>query len=161
MSLQVLLIRHATAEVLPNQVDKDRALTKEGRTNMKQYVSTVKKFVDDIDYLVSSPLLRAVQTADIVYQTYSKAKREVLPSLADGQLALTLKYLQENAARNTLVALVGHEPTLGELGTLLLTGQAATWMPMKKGGMCLLNFEDKIEVGQATLRWLLMPKIMR
>ncbi len=161
MSLQVLLIRHATAETLPSQPDKSRALTETGKADMQQYVGTVKNFVDKIDCLASSPLLRAVQTADIVHQTYSMATRNILPSLADGQLATILTYLQENAGKYKTIALVGHEPSLGELSTWLLTAQAGNWMPLKKGGMCLLNFNTAIEAGHATISWLLTPKIMR
>jgi phosphohistidine phosphatase len=59
------------------------------------------------------------------------------------------------------IALVGHEPDLGELATWLLSGRLDNWMPLKKGGTCLLEFIDEVEAGEAELCWLLKPKQLR
>jgi phosphohistidine phosphatase len=62
---------------------------------------------------------------------------------------------------NASVALVGHEPQLGVLISWLLSGRQQSFVKLKKGSACLLEFAGEIESGGATLLWMLKPSQLR
>lgn len=159
--MQIILIRHAPAQAQA-QADELRPLSEQGIIKMRHNIIGLKKNVPSIQTIAHSPLQRAQQTAELLISAYPKAHQETLPALAPGGLSMAvLAYLQEQAETTLTMALVGHEPDLGELATWLLTGHRAHWLPLKKGGACLLAFWGKIEVGQAQLCWLLKPRQLR
>jgi phosphohistidine phosphatase len=71
-----------------------------------------------------------------------------------------LTWLAEHP-RTSAVALVGHEPDLGEWLGLMLTGKSRGFAEFKKGSCALVEFEDKAEAGEGTLLWLLAPGQLR
>lgn len=159
--MQLLLIRHAIAEdstsFIP-QADAARVLTVEGQAKMQKAVKGLIQQINIIHYLISSPLVRAQQTADIVASVFPTAIRETLSLLSPGgSFHGILDYLQQYQATDT-VALVGHEADLGELGAWLLSGYRANWLPLKKGSVYLLEFNHQLEPGNAVLRWALTSK---
>jgi len=159
--MQVVLIRHAPAQTQA-QADELRSLSESGIIKMQHNIVGLKKNIPHIQIIAHSPLRRAQQTAELLISAYPKAHQETLPALTPGGLSMAvLAYLQEQAETSLTVALVGHEPDLGELGSWLLTGHRAHWLPLKKGGACLLTFLGKIEVGHAELCWLLRPRQLR
>ncbi len=165
--MQVLIIRHAPAldrSEFSNtsQSDDLRPLSSQGEAKMRDNIQGLQCLLAEIDTIVESPLIRAQQTAELVAFAYPKAQRKTLADLAPGGSELAvLDYLQKNAKTMRTIALVGHEPDLGELATWLLSGRLDNWMPLKKGGVCLLEFIDEVEAGEAELCWLLKPKQLR
>lgn len=165
--MQVLLIRHAIAEdytifSLSGQSDDLRPLTTKGKTKMRKGIRGLQRLIPQIHWIISSPLRRAVQTADLVAQSYPDAHREVLSALAPrGSTTTILDYLQGHSGTTHIVALVGHEPHLGELATWLLSEHVESWLPLRKGSVCLLEFSGEVVAGQADLQWLLTPKQLR
>jgi len=165
--MQVLIVRHAPAAdreefAKTGQSDDLRPLTNRGKTKMIHNINGLTKIVPTIDRVAASPLIRAQQTAGLLASVYPNAVRETQPALAPGSSEEeVLAYLQKHAQTEQTIALVGHEPDLGALATWLLTGDADTWMPLKKGSACLLEFIDEVEAGQAELCWMLRPKQMR
>jgi phosphohistidine phosphatase len=165
--MQVLIIRHAPAEdrevfALSGQPDQLRPLTNKGKDKMRQNVKGLQRIVSKIDRIAESPLVRAQQTAGLLAAAYSSAIRDNLPALApDGSMSEVLSYLQKYAQTTQVIALVGHEPDLGELVTWLLSGKANVWMPLKKGAACLIEFPDEVQAGEAELFWMLRPKLLR
>lgn len=164
--MQLLLIRHAIAEDrdifgktgLP---DEQRPLTAMGEDKMLKAARGLAYLLPDVDALVSSPLTRAVQTADILAEIYPLAQREQLAVLSPGSSPqLLLDWLGEQEQKQTLV-LIGHEPELGMLAAYLLTGQVFDFMPMKKGSAALLHFKNPPRAGGAQLRWSLTPRQLR
>ncbi len=164
--MQLLIVRHAIAEerddfALTGKPDDLRPLTNKGRNKMRKNVRGLLKLVPHINLIATSPLVRAMQTTEIVAKEYFNPPQETLPALAPrGAAQSVLAWLQQQPTHD-LVALVGHEPELGELATWLLSGKPDTWLPMKKGGMCLLDFPDKIAPAEADLCWLLTPAQLR
>ncbi len=159
--MQVLIIRHADAE---NQAKTDelRPLSSKGKADMWENAQGLKQIVPQIDRIAHSPLLRAQQTAEIIAQIYLEVPMEILHPLAPGHsMTAILTYLQQQAQIAPIIALVGHEPSLGQLANWLLTGQVGQWMPLKKGAVCSLEFPNQIEVGQAILNWMFRPKQLR
>jgi phosphohistidine phosphatase len=115
------------------------------------------------DELVSSPYLRARQTADIVAQALGLAEGPRLsPLLApDGNPRDLIEELRGDRSAAQHVVLVGHEPYLSRLISTLLTGHQNLPVAMKKGGLCTLDI-DKLRFGRcARLAWLLTPRQLR
>ena len=159
--MQVLIIRHADAEN-EAKTDELRPLSAKGKTDMRENAQGLKKIMPQIDRIAHSPLVRAQQTAEIIAQVYSATPLEILPPLAPGHsMTAILTYLQQQSPTASVIALVGHEPTLGQLASWLLTEQVGHWMPLKKGAVCSLEFPNQVEIGQAILTWMFRPKQLR
>jgi len=164
--VRVVLIRHAIAQdrevfARRHKSDDARPLTAEGRRRMAAAAQGVRSLVPTLDVVASSPLKRAVETAEIVARAYERNGVERLGSLAPGGSPEdVLEWLQAHA-ESASVALVGHEPDLSELASWLLLDSVAPLFAFKKGGACLLEFGDAIEAGEAVMCWLLQPKHLR
>ncbi len=165
--MQVVMIRHAPAEereafASTGQPDELRPLSKKGIAKMRHAIQGLQTIVPRIETIVTSPLKRAQETAELLLQVYSYTHYEQLPALAPLSSGQTvLKYLQDYAQTSHTIALIGHEPDLGQLATWWLTGHSGPWLPLKKGGICLVEFPNEVQAGQATLSWLLTPKQLR
>jgi len=59
------------------------------------------------------------------------------------------------------IALVGHEPDLGELAGLIISGEDQVALPLRKGGVCCINITETVPTFKGTLVWLLTPKQLR
>jgi phosphohistidine phosphatase len=158
--MDVLLIRHGIAQdreafALRGLSDELRELTPKGKRKMRDAALGLKYLVPSLHALASSPLLRAVQTTDIVMDIYGSSSRVLLPSLSPrGERQDVLAWLWQHP-RQESVALIGHEPDLGELASWLLTGHVGLYLPLKKGGACLLKWDEQVIVGQGKLAWFL------
>jgi len=159
--MQILIIRHAPAAdreefILSGQADELRPLTDKGKEKMRKAVPGIYCLVPKLQAIASSPFLRAQQTADLLATAYPHIQRDILPALVPlGAMTQVLSYLQDHAHTTHTIALVGHEPDLGQLATWLLTNQADDWFPLKKGAACFLEFEENVQPGEAVLRWAL------
>jgi phosphohistidine phosphatase len=112
------------------------------------------------DLLAASPAVRAWETAEIVARAFGDLEIEEAPALAPGQsTAAVAGWLREIADRGRSVAIVGHEPGLGLLVSWLLAGGGA-FVPLRKGGACLLELEC-VESASAELLWSVTPRQLR
>lgn len=135
----VYLLRHGDAEDLGAEgprTDEERALTAAGVDKLKSACALYKKAVKDPDRIVSSPLVRALESAKILAEALHHGREiersELLVPSARPVRALEL--LQGELVPGTAaVVLVGHEPHLGNLLGLLLTGSDRACVPFKKG----------------------------
>jgi phosphohistidine phosphatase len=162
--MQLLVIRHAiaqTREEFAGDDDAVRPLTADGRRQMKRAAKGLRYVVADIDLLGSSPLLRAMQTAEIVADAYGGADITTVTALEPGSAPETFVTWLRKQREAEVVAVVGHEPHLGTLVTWLLTGLDEPRVPLKKGGACMLDFTALPRKGGATLRWALTPAVLR
>lgn len=164
--MKLLVIRHAIAEdreefASTGGSDARRPLARRGRSRMKRGARGIRSLVPTLDVLGTSPLVRAAQTAEIVAAAYGDLVIETVPDLSP-QRALEglLPWLQSHPAEAT-VAAVGHEPHLGQLVGWLLTGGSESFLELKKGAACLLEFDDAPAPGGAILLWALAPSQLR
>jgi len=163
--MRVLLVRHAIAQdrevwARRHRSDDSRPLTAEGRRRMVAAARGLRALVPDLETVASSPLKRAVETAEILTRAYDGHQVERLPALSPGGGAEdVLEWLRGCGAQ--CVALVGHEPDLSSLASWLLLDAVAPLFTLKKGGACLDEFGETLEAGEGTLRWLLQPKHLR
>lgn len=170
--MNLLVIRHAIAEdkeafAASGRSDDQRPLTKEGRSKMRRAAEGLRLACPRVVVLASSPLLRARETADIVAPVFGISKVEVVDALRpDRPFEELTAWLRRRAAPNgetvdTTVAVVGHEPHLSGLVTWLMTATTESRIELKKGGACLLRFDDAVAAGAAVLRWALTPAQLR
>lgn len=159
--MELLVIRHGAAMdkdefAKTGQSDDSRPLTSAGMEEMKQIARGLRELVKKIDLLATSPLVRAVQTAEIVGDAYDVAVDQTTTSLSpDSDPAEFEKWCTDLDVKR--VAVVGHEPHLTALVTWLLTGEDDAIIDLKKGGSCLLEFDSAITSGAGMLKWLMTP----
>src|SRR5205085_10060318 len=138
--------RHAIAEdrvafAQTGADDDQRPVTEEGARKMRRAAAGLRSIVPSIDLLAASPLVRAVQTAGIVAAVYGAVEPQVTPTLTPGSRpSAFLHWLQHQPG--DVIAAVGHEPDLGILASWLVSGVAESWLPLKKGASCFLEFSE-------------------
>lgn len=160
--MKVYVVRHAEAETQrPGQRDAERALTQDGRAEFEQVVAGLGSLGIRLDRILSSPLLRARQTAEILARALpGPAPTEIEALAPGGSFEAVFRALHDRPSAAG-VALVGHEPALGALVSLAATGIASDGIPLKKGGVAYLKFAAGTRPQGATLGWLLTPKQLR
>lgn len=156
------ILRHAIAEVRDENAYPDdslRPLTAKGKKKMVKIAENLRDMGVQIDLILTSPYVRAHETAGIVQEAFALKKKQLVFSdhLAPSGFAKDLiAEINENYPLENLM-LVGHEPYLSELIAVLVSGNPAMSVTMKKGGLCCLS-ADKLAYEQcATLEWLLTP----
>jgi phosphohistidine phosphatase len=159
---EIYLIRHAIAEergdAWPD--DSKRPLTSDGADRMKKAARGLARLDVAIDVVITSPLVRARQTAEIVAGILEPHPSIVtIDSLAPGGgYAAIVADLQKHARRARL-ALVGHEPGIGELAARLIGSRHP--VPFKKGAVCRIDVDEIPPTGPGDLRWMATPRILR
>ena len=159
---ELYLIRHGLAEERGDAWPDDtkRPLTDEGLSRMRRVARGLVRLGVSLEVVLSSPLVRARQTAEIVASGLDPRPSLVnVDSLApDGTYAAVVADL-EKQARKTRIALVGHEPAIGELAARLIGSRHP--IEFKKGAVCRIDVDDLPPAGPGDLRWMLTPKILR
>ncbi|HXG89991.1 MAG TPA: phosphohistidine phosphatase SixA [Vicinamibacterales bacterium] len=162
-TIELFLVRHAVAaEQGPNYPDdRDRPLTSEGVQRFKQVVEGMKDFDVKLELVLTSPLVRATHTAELLVAGIGgKPRLETLEALSPGgRMAQVLEAVGKYSKRAKHIALVGHEPDLGELAVRLLRSRGT--IEFKKGAVCCLELDGAMPTGPGTLRWLLPPRALR
>jgi phosphohistidine phosphatase len=165
---QLLLLRHGIAEERrPDRDDEARALTARGRRRSRAVLRRARDLGLSAERMISSPLVRALQTAEIALAVSLADRLETDPALAPGAdpLPLLRRWLepagQEAPSR---LLLVGHEPDLGHLAARLI-GAPPGSIALRKAGLALLSFAGRPAregqlAGVADLRLLLSPRVL-
>jgi phosphohistidine phosphatase len=163
--MDVLLVRHAIAENRdPNQWPDDavRPLTIDGARSFRRAARGLRRVAADVDHVLSSPYTRAAQTAEILHVVTGWPPAELRTELAARSAPADAVELLINLGASAAVALVGHEPFLSSLASLLLTGDGdGVQILLKKGGVVCLRCARECEPGQAVLSWHVTPKLLR
>jgi phosphohistidine phosphatase len=142
--------------------DSDRPLTPKGERKLWQISEAMEALKLSFDMILASPYLRARQTADVVAEALGARKRlEFDESLTPGGNSKDLiELIRDRRPPPESVLLVGHEPYLSQLVSMLISGGAQAAIELKKGGLCKLEV-DLLRNGRcASLAWLLTPKQM-
>ena len=160
--MKVLLVRHAPAvkSGTGGVRDHDRPLTRRGRRRFRLAARGLARIAGRPDVLLTSPLIRARQTADITARAFGRVAPRIEPALGEDDVDVLVTTLKRFPADAT-VALVGHEPALsGLLAHLIGMHQGENRFAFKKGGAALVNLPEGPSVpGQ--LLWFVKPRILR
>lgn len=161
-SYELYLIRHGVAEergeAWPD--DTKRPLTDRGVSRLRKEARGLARVGVAFDVMLTSPLVRARQTADAVAAAFEpRPPIVVADSLAPGGSYQSVLADLEKQARRGRIALVGHEPGIGDLAARLIGSRHA--IEFKKGAVCRIDFETLPPAGPGALRWFLTPKLLR
>jgi len=143
--------------------DAARPLTPKGKKQLRSIAAALRAMELHFNVILSSPLVRARQTAEIIAAELKLTKRlaltdELKPGGDAKKLAQKINGLKSGPEN---VLLVGHEPDFSEWISLLVTGNGSAGFALKKGGLAKLEVE-KLRAGKcATLAWLLTPAQMK
>lgn len=163
MSLELYFLRHAIAAERGegDYSEEERPLTEKGRLKMVAAIHGMHRLELKLDGLLSSPLTRAVQTAELVRQhlPYGGAL-EIQEDLApSGSLKPFLEKIGRREGKRFM--LVGHEPNLSSWIRSLLNCGRRGGLLLKKGGLCRLDLERASETASSELIYLLQPRQLR
>jgi len=159
--MHLLIVRHAIAvdRGTPGIPDAERPLTPEGIERFEQAAAGLARLVDRPDALLTSPLLRARQTAEIAAAAWGRIEPTDTPALAGGTFADHAKVLDAYAPEATVVV-VGHEPYVSDLLGRLLGSRDTERLSFRKGGAALVEIRGRL-AGGGHLVWFLPPKVLR
>ncbi len=140
--------------------DASRPLTPKGRKQLKKITGAMRRMELEFDLILSSPCLRARETAELVSGKKQKKRLAFSDSLKPGGSGKNLVH-QLGKLDHEKILLVGHEPDLSRLISLLIAGEESISIDFKKSGLCKLEIV-KLRYGRcATLAWLLTPGQMK
>lgn len=158
--MELYILRHGLAEERSHSGrDRDRALTPDGRERTRSAGKALRKMDAGFDLVLSSPFVRAWQTAEIVVEELGCGnKLQKCEALSSGApIEEVFDALKKVEGNYQSVLLVGHEPDLSQLISALLSGGPDLAITMKKGGLAKLSCMTT-DPGSARLEWLLTPK---
>jgi phosphohistidine phosphatase len=159
---ELFLVRHAIAAERGDEWrdDTKRPLTETGITRFKEVVKGLAWLDVEIDEIFTSPLVRAQQTAKLLAQGLAgKASVKTLDALSPGNQPRAVMNELAGSAKRRRIALVGHEPDLGELAAHLLGSPRS--LVFKKGGICQIAVQGLTSRRPGELVWFLPPKVLR
>jgi phosphohistidine phosphatase len=159
---ELYLVRHALAAERGDDWPDDtkRPLTATGASRFGEVVDGLAWLGVEIDEIFSSPLVRAKQTADLLSARLPQHPPvKILDELAPGHDTARVVAELAKRVKRRRVAMVGHEPDLGELAASLIGAKRA--LPFRKGGVCRIDVEGLGSVRSGGLIWFLTPKILR
>jgi phosphohistidine phosphatase len=161
--MDLYFLRHAkAAERDSTQFPDDtlRPLTPEGEKRMRRGAKAMREMELSFDLILSSPWLRAKQTAQIVADVLGAQKKLHFSDALTADAAPELIIAQLRARHRNLdsVLLVGHEPHLSSVISVLLIGNESLPFNFRKGGLCKLSVDWSSKKPGAVLEWALTPK---
>jgi phosphohistidine phosphatase len=161
--IELYLVLHAIAADRGPEYpdDRRRPLTPEGTARWRKAVKGLRAMGMEVDLVLTSPLLRARDTADLLAAGLAGTPpvEESVALEPGGQPAEITQVVARLGRRHRRLALVGHEPDLGELAARLLRARGA--VEFKKGAVCRIDVDVATPGGPGTLRWFLPPRVLR
>lgn len=162
MALQLYLIRHGVAAERGPEYPDDakRPLTSQGMAALKREAKALNELDVSFDVIITSPLVRTRQTAEILAEELADTPPVTTSnSLTPEGTPDDVMHELEKHQRKRRIALVGHEPNIGQLAGRLLGTRAP--IEFKKGAICRIDFDELPPDGVGQLRWLLPPRVLK
>ena len=158
--MNLFLLRHGIAVEsgsFEGGSDAERPLSPEGIKKMRNIARGMKALDMSFDLILSSPYVRARETAEIVAREFGSVPEFTARLKVGGDPAALVEEVAARARAMEDVLLVGHEPQLSRLISYLLAGNSGLSVTMKKGGLCKLDVPRLAYARSASLEWLLTP----
>jgi phosphohistidine phosphatase len=163
--VDVYLVRHAIAhrrDVVRWANDDERPLTAQGIARFRSAARGLGRIVREVEVVLASPYTRAWETAEILHDEIAWPVPERCPDLEASRAPGAALDVLLGVRDRSSAALVGHEPQLSRLASLLLSGEEnAINLELKKGGVALLALAGDPAPGGALLRWSVTPRVLR
>jgi len=163
--MRLYIVRHAIASPhgTPGVQEDDRALTDEGVQKMREAAAGLRALDYIPEMVLSSPLLRARQTAELLLEVFGKGielkiTHSLTPSGSRQELYRELAIYDKKVKA---VMLVGHQPSLGEIAGEIAWGSADHYVEFKKGGVCAIDLDSVRGIPKGKMVSLLTPSILR
>lgn len=159
--MRLIIIRHAIAvdRGTPDIPDDERPLTRRGERRFRDAARGLARIEKRPDVLLTSPLPRAKQTADIAAAAWGKVKPKKTDVLAGGSFT-EIAGILDKLPPEALVAVVGHEPDVSELLSAILGSKDAAAFTFKKGGVAVVDVPGPLGQG-GSLVWAMPPRLLR
>ena len=161
--MELYIVRHAWAEPAgdPQWPDEKRPLTAEGRLRFAELVAKLAKRDFSPQLIATSPLLRCVETAQIIAENLPDPPQVVLRGelVPGSNLGGLVEWTVKQMAHYERIAWVGHAPDVGQMTAALMGGRDGL-IHFGKGAMAALRFDDRPGRGSGELRWLLSAKVL-
>lgn len=153
--MDLILWRHAEAyDAEPGESDMDRALTPKGQKQARRMADWLTAQLPEGCKVLVSPAVRALQTAEPL-----KRKFKIIQELAPGADAEDLLQAANWPNSKEPVLVVGHQPTLGQVAALLMSGQPQDW-EMKKANAWWLVQRDPQDPYSLYLKAVMAPDLV-
>ena len=160
--LELYLVRHAVAaESGPDWPDDAaRPLTPDGASKFRKAVEGLAAYGVEVDLILTSPLLRCRQTAELLADGLpGKPRVQAIDALAPGGGHTAVIAEMTRIARRPRIALVGHEPDIGHLAAKLIGLRRA--IEFRKGSVCRIDVDSLPPGAPGKLRWFATPRMLR
>lgn len=141
--------------------DVERPLTPDGSKRFRAAARGIRSLGIDVDAVLSSRFARAWSTAEILHEDAGWPAPEACEELEpDAEPRASVDAIAQRSESS--LAVVGHEPHLSRLTSLLVSGEPdAVSLELKKGGVVFVEIAGNLEPGAGMLRWSVSPKILR
>jgi phosphohistidine phosphatase len=162
--MNLYILRHAEAEKeAESGGDEARRLIARGRERTREAAAGMRAMGLRFSAILTSPLARAAETADIVAAAYANdPSPQVLPALSGGIAPSEVLAAMAPFSRYESLLIVGHEPQLSGLVSLLLGGSTdIVHVRFKKGACVALELPNRFERGGAELKWMMTQRQLR
>lgn len=164
MSVEIYLVRHGiAADRGEYATDEERPLTEEGDRKTRKVAKQLRGLGLQFDIILTSPLVRSRQTAKILLAANLSKKIEISSALApQGDFQTWLKWLDSwRQTGGRKLALVGHQPDLGNWAETLIWGEAREVLVLKKAGIIGISLpEIGPPIGNSQMFWLTPAKFL-
>lgn len=157
--MDLFFMRHGVAESPERYADDgQRPLTEQGRRDQCRVAQVLLPLLDPLDHLLSSPLRRARQTADIVSDALQFGGQIEETSILAGDCTVgAVLDLLQGYARTARILCVGHEPHMSLLAAVFLDGEGRSAIAFQPGSLMGLSFNGQPVIGQGMLRVFVRP----
>lgn len=160
--MELYILRHGIAvqRGTPGYPDDDRPLTEEGIEKMKAAAKGIARIADGFDVIISSPLVRALDTAKITAKAVNYKDEIVITELLIPGASMKSLFNFIQGFRKEKILIVGHEPQLGFISSKLI-GSEDSVIVFRKGGLCRIDISNLTTGPKGVLVWNLTPKQLR
>jgi len=159
--MDIILIRHAEAgdrDPVTYPDDSLRPISPAGERKMASVARAMKVMGIRFDHLVTSPLVRAAQTAAILRDAFERSESaEVSEALGLDCTASGIVHLVSRYPADACIALVGHEPALSVVAAAMIGASGDARITLKKGGSIGIGFDGTARLGTGSLQFHFKP----
>ncbi|MES2324675.1 MAG: phosphohistidine phosphatase SixA [Pseudomonadota bacterium] len=153
--MDLILWRHAEAfDAEPGEDDMERALTPKGQKQARRMAEWLKSVLPEGCRILVSPARRTIQTVEALERKY-----KIIDELAPGADAEDILDAANWPNAKEPVLVVGHQPTLGQVAAVLLSGQPQDW-EMKKANAWWLVQRDPQDAYSVYLKAVMAPDLI-